>query len=505
MSDSSENSPDFSGSTVGQTKMVCDPSNPPECYVSFRPKKNWYGEYGFDWLREGDFPITAADGGVLSKLNLKFEDIVGYHTKLNPTTGVNEVFNPDAEYGLMSLTTPFTPDAVLYSYLRNDYMPSDIYINNSPVTTYTSFLSIFRKEDDAASPKKDADIIAKVYINPAQPPPDEIILDYNTSLLSITPALTVSGTLDAPSEQSINVKCLTTFENDQLVVVKSKKTDDCGIPQFQVIGNLQVMANARSKRKIQRVMIVSVTTPDIVSAAPDPALNLVGQLNSGELDLFTKFLHQALIDPVLDGDAIPLDLSGETDFKTKYTSNGYVILSGGTNNVIPYLKQKTKDYLTRRNDSRLAHVDDASYKIAYYFGAKIGGIYQNPTRVEAYGGLRLPNTNVFVMGPNKFENCLPHEFLHALELPHTFTPSPFSADALYTYRFGNTDNVMDYSYSVQGAGYSKCGFSLYKWQWAIAQSNCQDEPAPPPNAPGTPGSTPGPDGFHLEILGYKIF
>jgi len=50
--------------------------------------------------------------------------------------------------------------------------------------------------------------------------------------------------------------------------------------------------------------------------------------------------------------------------------------------------------------------------------------------------------------------------LHAMNLPHTFTNKETTSDALFTYEFKKTENVMDYAHLD-----SKDKYSTWKWQW----------------------------------------
>ena len=58
-----------------------------------------------------------------------------------------------------------------------------------------------------------------------------------------------------------------------------------------------------------------------------------------------------------------------------------------------------------------------------------------------------------------------HEFLHTKGVPHSFTNKIADSNAEYTYIYGKTENVMDYSHLNGNPRYS-----LWKWQWKTANS-----------------------------------
>jgi hypothetical protein len=63
-----------------------------------------------------------------------------------------------------------------------------------------------------------------------------------------------------------------------------------------------------------------------------------------------------------------------------------------------------------------------------------------------------------------------HEFLHALGLPHSFTNKEADHNAISTYTSKMTENIMDYSCVDNNLQYS-----LWKWQWEIANRNAKKQ------------------------------
>jgi hypothetical protein len=54
-----------------------------------------------------------------------------------------------------------------------------------------------------------------------------------------------------------------------------------------------------------------------------------------------------------------------------------------------------------------------------------------------------------------------HEFLHSFNLPNSFTNEEADSDAIFTYRYATTENILDYSHHIPQIRYS-----LWQWQKA---------------------------------------
>lgn len=67
------------------------------------------------------------------------------------------------------------------------------------------------------------------------------------------------------------------------------------------------------------------------------------------------------------------------------------------------------------------------------------------------------NKKVVVVNQNRNDSTAPHELMHTMGLYHTF-----DNDGLFTYKFRNTDNIMDYTHQIK-----KKRFSVNRWQWKI--------------------------------------
>jgi hypothetical protein len=96
------------------------------------------------------------------------------------------------------------------------------------------------------------------------------------------------------------------------------------------------------------------------------------------------------------------------------------------------------------------------YKVFFFdeAGGRIsGGVYKGLN-----GGAKdIPSKSVVLFNTHNTSTTT-HELLHAMGLYHTF-----DNDGQYTYKIGETENIMDYSH--QSAYGSKNRIATWKWQW----------------------------------------
>nr|WP_294787507.1 hypothetical protein [uncultured Flavobacterium sp.] len=66
----------------------------------------------------------------------------------------------------------------------------------------------------------------------------------------------------------------------------------------------------------------------------------------------------------------------------------------------------------------------------------------------------------------KNDQTAAHEFLHSFNLPHSFTNEEGNSNAMFTYKYATTENILDYSHHIPQTRYS-----LWKWQWQKANES----------------------------------
>lgn len=72
---------------------------------------------------------------------------------------------------------------------------------------------------------------------------------------------------------------------------------------------------------------------------------------------------------------------------------------------------------------------------------------------------------MFILFPEKSNETAVHKSLHTKGVSRCFTNNVADTNAEYTYIYGMTENIMDYSHINE-----KPRYSLWKWQWQKANS-----------------------------------
>ena len=121
---------------------------------------------------------------------------------------------------------------------------------------------------------------------------------------------------------------------------------------------------------------------------------------------------------------------------------------------------KLQEQLTGENETRTMY--DTYFK-AIYVGE--GGGCVNPQDIlEELNG--YSNSTNVVLFPTKNDQTAAHEFLHSFTLPHSFANSEADNNALFTYTYAKTENLLDYSHNIPQTRYN-----LWKWQWVKANAH----------------------------------
>ncbi|WP_123983108.1 reprolysin-like metallopeptidase [Chryseobacterium sp. G0201] len=79
-------------------------------------------------------------------------------------------------------------------------------------------------------------------------------------------------------------------------------------------------------------------------------------------------------------------------------------------------------------------------------------------------GYSATNADFVVAFNTQDDQTVVHEFLHSMGLAHTFTNKSTDSNALFTYDYERTDNLMDYVSDME----KNKRASLYYWQWKVA-------------------------------------
>ena len=440
------------------------------CIVHFRPKKNWQGEFGFDWFRIGD---TGMDG------DTNYEDIIGqYYTLsiIDANTVINQ--NPNSWTPFFK-KDPQIPPFINYNrleklkdlYGKYYYQKNDKNIGITKKRYYRPYLAIFPKEEDIKQGEIKLTLHLEYLDFSKENLPDKLIFEINEPSIKIR----IEGTsleqifitnyiladenhsivsidkhtiLKKEFSEKINIRliCKKNFQKDEDLFVWGIKTDDKGKEiDRKLAGVLRIISPMKINPK--EIVMIKVKTK-------------AGLGRNKDLDEMVRILKQCLISPKITKDII-LDLS-ETDFETKFNVVRRNIPNSNVNGL------KLEDYLIEQLNNKYPDCFTNHFKLFF-----LANTYRERTITDAEGktiitrvnGYSNINTDYGLMFRSHSKTTIVHEFMHGLGLHHSF----FGED--YVYEALKTDNIMDYSHlsidPVQNKPNDRIinRISTWFWQW----------------------------------------
>jgi uncharacterized protein involved in type VI secretion and phage assembly len=406
-------------SNVSEEYEITLPIIPAKVIVHFRPKDDWKGEFGFDWMRLGDTKLFN---------DKKYEDIVANQYK----TGTSDLEEEINEY-----KGDFKVNKTMFTLLKGEYNAHTIpwKKKEKEKTYYIPWLSILNTK-----------VVTLSLILDIEEEADYLEFDANENF-TITPnKIDIKGKTKLEG-QEITIECLKEFAGDQTLIIQAYKENPntCEVESLEA-GKLKVWANDATKQKTKKVVFVEIKTPSISSKKE------LNSTASNEKDRINKYLQQAYIelDPV--SDIVSLDLSTDTDF-TQFIKDKRVKSSSTKDTTT------LKSYLLKKLTAEHKNKYDAHFK-AFYF-AEHG--YDPKGNLSGYS----QGANFVAVFKSGNDQTAAHEFLHSFNLPHTFTNKKADKDAEYTYEYAKTDNLLDYSHHVSKNGRK----ALWHWQWVKANGS----------------------------------
>lgn len=397
--------------------------------VEFRPQDSWVGEFGFDWMRIGG---TAEKAG---------EEV--YKTVINSGHG-----------GLNA--------AAAYTALKSEYSTIATEISSPPENLFEYFvpyLNLFPK-GAAGTPTPPFEAELKVLISVEENPPDEIELEYDKSLLTVSKTILTDKAVGAKrvsGDSTIKVTCDAKLTSDQDIKVFATFEGN-----KKLVGQLRVLKNDEPERKAIKFLFVNVKT-DVNGTTR------IGSISAAEKTALRNSLFQALITCEMEDAAAAFDMSADDNMRTKTV---------GTNKVYgKYIYKKTatdglghvdglfEDYVS----SGAGDANFFAYVRSQFLKAPGNAKYDKhftvfafdeiPYDVTTYGqveGIGVHNASLFAPAGGRKVTTMAHEILHGLKLNHTHD-SP-SATNKYIFNSGTTDNIMSYS---------AARYSTWRRQWTV--------------------------------------
>ncbi|MEP7279636.1 MAG: hypothetical protein ABI813_13385 [Bacteroidota bacterium] len=400
---------------------------PQKCLVLFRPTAAWKGEYGIDWMREGDSGLVG---------DVDYINIIGAYGSVYATEAAAVFTVNKAKYASLK-TGFFNPYTISW---KKD-------AKGIPVDYMIAWLSLFPKDQCTGNNKKfEAKISLDVEIVANEP--EVLRLVYNKDYFELDKQELTPKTV-GKYKTDLTIKCIKEFSDDQEIKIVPYKTDDID----DTCGKIKIVKNDKANRYKANIVFVKVAT----------MINGVAKMGStgSEKDFLEKYLFQSLTS---------LNFKEETlDLKTDATFNSTCVLAEdpSVNAVLNFLPggKQVHGYLETKFAAAVPGYD-AWFKV--FFFDEDGG-YMNGGNYQGLNGCAkaIPSKSVVLYNGHNTSTTT-HELLHAVGLYHTFDNS-----GQFTYKIGETENIMDYSH--QSTYGSKNRIATWKWQWDALHSKFEKE------------------------------
>ena len=253
--------------------------------------------------------------------------------------------------------------------------------------------------------------------------PDSMHYEYDTKTfeLVILKKLTKSVGKNY-DEKAVSIKCIKKFTDNQSIKVIAVKDG-----KSARVGQINIMANSNLKS----VNIIFI---------PVSHNRVQGAIKGNEITITKNALRQSyIIANIISGGSITAEGRWFNFFFTKMDKGKQLMDSSNVLSIHNYLDGKF--FETKENA-----IYKSYYRVYMLPEGTLNGIAKD------VGGVKT--VAVF---QNRNDSSAPHELMHAMGLYHTF-----DNDGKYTYKYKNTDNIMDYTHLI-----GKQRFSTNRWQWKI--------------------------------------
>lgn len=419
---------------------------PAKCTVIFWPETSWEGEFGFDWMREGNSTLPG-------------------------DTDYKTLILPASRFGDLK---------VAYKSFNIDEANED----GTAFENTTAWINLFPQNE---CPRNPYEVKFRIIINVTEEEPISLKLKFDLenheNYIEFKDDLPKSIGYHA---HHATIKCLKPLEKELVIEVINQTNESNGKVKEIEVGRLIIPANNKDNRATANVVFVPVWTNingGPVSKVDKPFL----EDRKSSLETFSC---QALISVNLKTQKF--DLTASQSFYGK-VQNVFKSIFGIENyaeefnskwvvdnpKYDPVRHPKTKVITTNFwNKAGNIHKDlDSAFRKKYpeykeyftvfYFNEP--GFYNDVK--DVWGGLNgeadsTGGTNVVL-----FEGApavsTAHELMHTWGLEHTFDP-----DAEFTFNEGTTDNIMDYSHRSTPPIRR---VALWHWQWKTMLKNLKEK------------------------------
>ncbi|MCF0040065.1 LysM peptidoglycan-binding domain-containing protein [Dyadobacter fanqingshengii] len=442
---------------------------PSKVMVYFRPKVDWKGEYGFDWLRViDDVLLKTSESTWISTEH--YEDII------------------NGGYNGVPYSTGHTKDEALKQLKEREYRIMKTHIPEEP-EYFVPYLNLFPKGIEGLEL---APCQAELQIGVAVRDEEPLVIDleYNRNLFQVDKDVLSDKAVNKKKlsdDGTLRITCIHEFEDTQEIkVLAYPKTWRLGEP-IPVAGKIVVCPNNDIK-ELKLILIRVKTKIDGIS-------EFLGEFTSKEKQNLKNALHQALVlgdmedytkennifDEEIDivsqllsmdmGETNFLDLSGDPHFQFSEGIAGKFVDEATLELNIGYREEDEEEqalfpYLENAFREQVGSDKYDNHFLVFAFAERVtlskGRILLG--QIKSTNDVFQKNLILFSGRDNLTLN---HEVLHGLGLRHTHKEKPedeFEPNeaATYTFNFETTDNVMSYASNP---------FSTWHWQWSLLRKS----------------------------------
>ncbi len=392
-----------------------------KCTIKFRPQDDWKGEFGFDWLRETDTAIIG---------DAKYENIVGKYGATYATEA----------------TAVFTKSLVKFTSLKNNnYDPFQVHWKKDgkegAIENKVSWLTLF-PEDQCKDNTKKCEAKLSLQIEIIDDASEVLRIDYNKDFFKLDKTEVTPKSV-GKHKMDLTIKCIKEFSSDEEIKVVNETNSADGNFRETVAGRLMMVKNDKAHRYKANIVFVKVATK----------INTVANIatTANEQSFLEKYMYQSLA--TLNLKEEELDLKTNVKFNTDWTVQKTPTVKAVKNNISNVLSIHT---FLENEFKKLQPTYNDWYKIFFFdeAGGNLNGTTYNGLNGAAKG---IPSKSVVLYKTHNTATTT-HELLHAMGLYHSF-----DNDSTYTFKIGETENIMDYSH--QDAYGNKSRISTWKWHW----------------------------------------
>ncbi len=413
---------------------------PAKCKVKFWPQPGWKGEFGFDWLRDGQSGLQS---------DVDYETIIGaYPENADPDYSSSPQFHKNWDNTYNNLENEYAPFYVRWK--KDQYYKNDV-----------AFLCLFPQNECTSNPKKPWKAELNFHLEIIESNPINLKFMFGNRDGGIDEATETSEYLEVVGDlpkstgaytKPMTIKCIKGFNRDLEISVVNCTNDSTGKEYREKIGKLILLRNSKEFCNAVNVVFVKVKT-NLKNFFFRSSVK-VGE-TKGEQPYLEKYLFQSHTNLNLKEEEF--DLSNDKFFslvnsKIHFDKKLLKFYIDIDSNIHSYLEDK---FNKEKSTPEINY--EEWYKVFFIkeFSAinrSGGGGYFTLGQAKDIG------SKCVVVFDGKSDSTATHELFHAFGLYHSFSNS-----SPHIFEKFKTDNIMDYESNDYPD--TKTKFTTWMWQW----------------------------------------